>query len=60
MVQLTVKEVADVLGVQEIRVERLQREHLLIAKGSDDDGNPLFDEEDVKRYQELAKRLGGL
>ena len=44
---MTVKEVAAFLDVQEVRVERLKRESLLIAKDKDVDGAPLFAREDV-------------
>lgn len=60
MALMTVAQVAEFLGVQTVRVERLEREHLLVAKGKDDSGSALFEEEDVKKYQELAKRLGGI
>jgi len=48
---MTVKEVAAFLGVQEVRVERLERESLLVSKDKDTDGNPLFDSGDVERYK---------
>tara|TARA_A200000159_G_scaffold164248_1_gene193174 strand:- start:11918 stop:12115 length:198 start_codon:yes stop_codon:yes gene_type:complete len=57
---MTVQEVADFLDVQEIRVERLQRESLLVAKETDANGNPLFDSVEVEKYKTLAERLGGL
>ncbi|WP_338455552.1 MerR family transcriptional regulator [uncultured Alteromonas sp.] len=57
---MTVKEVAAYLGVQEVRVERLERESLLVAKEKDTDGNALFDSADVERYKVLAERLGGI
>ncbi|BFT31675.1 hypothetical protein D210916BOD24_28510 [Alteromonas sp. D210916BOD_24] len=57
---MTVKEVAAYLGVQEVRVERLERESLLVSKEKDTDGNPLFDSADVDRYKQLAERLGGI
>ncbi len=57
---MTVSEVADYLDVQEIRVERLERESLLVAKEKDADGSPMFDRGDVERYKKLAERLGGL
>ncbi|WP_199610883.1 MerR family transcriptional regulator [Flocculibacter collagenilyticus] len=57
---MTTAQVAEFLGVKEVRVERLEREHLLIAKEKDANGSPLFDEEDVKRYKTLAERIGGL
>lgn len=60
MALMTVAQVAEFLGVQTVRVERLEREHLLVAKQKDDNGGALFEEEDVKKYQELAKRLGGI
>lgn len=60
MAIMTVTEVASFLAIQEIRVERLARENLLVAKGTDANGKPVFDEEDVKRYKVLAERLGGI
>ena len=57
---MTVAEVADFLGVSELRVERLEREHLLIAKDKDANDKPLFERADVERYKELAERLGGI
>ena len=57
---MTVKEVAAFLGVQEVRVVRLERESLLVSKDKDTDGNPLFDSGDVERYKTLAERLGGI
>ena len=57
---MTVQEVADFLNVQEIRVERLRRESLLVAKDKDQNGNPLFDRSDVEKYKTLAERLGGI
>lgn len=60
MALMTVEQVATLLGVQTIRVERLARENLLIAAEKDSEGKPLFNEEDVKRYKTLAERLGGL
>lgn len=57
---MSVQEVADFLNVQAIRVERLQRESLLVAKDTDDQGNPLFDSTDVEKYKALAERLGGI
>ena len=57
MAILNVAEVAAFLGIQEIRVERLARENLLVANGKDEQGKPVFDEEDVKRYKILAERL---
>ncbi|MDR6984505.1 excisionase family DNA binding protein [Rheinheimera pacifica] len=60
MALMTVEQVANLLGVQTVRVERLARENLLIAADKDSEGKPLFNEEDVKRYKTLAERLGGL
>lgn len=57
---MTVSEVAAFLDVQEIRVERLERESLLIAKDKDVEGKPLFAREDVEKYKTLAERLGGI
>lgn len=57
---MSVAEVAEFLGVQEVRVERLERESLLVSKDKDDDGNPMFDQDDVKRYKEFAERIGGI
>lgn len=60
MALMTVNEVAEFFGVQNTRVERLERESLLIAKEKDDNGNPLFERGDVEKYKELAERLGGI
>ena len=57
---MTVGQVADFLGVQKARVERLERESLLLAAEKDTSGNPLFDKETVEKYKELAERFGGL
>lgn len=57
---MTTAEVAEFLGVQEERVRRLEREHLLIAAEKDDAGNALFNPDDVKKYKELAERIGGI
>ena len=57
---MSVTEVAEFLGVQDVRVERLEREHLLMSKGKDDSGKPMFDRDDVERYKEFAERLGGI
>jgi len=60
MALMTVNEVAEFFDVQSARVERLERESLLIAKEKDDSGNPLFERSDVEKYKELAERLGGI
>ncbi|MGP9802123.1 MULTISPECIES: MerR family transcriptional regulator [Rheinheimera] len=60
MALMTVDQVAEFLGVQTIRVERLARENLLVPADKDANGKPMFSEEDVKRYKTLAERLGGL
>ena len=48
------------LEVKVERVKRLARENLLIAKGEDAQGDPVFEQTDVEKYKELAKRLGGI
>ena len=60
MALMNTQQVAEFLGVIEERVNRLEREHLLISKEKDAEGNHMFDEEDVKRYKELAERIGGI
>ena len=57
---MSVTEVAEFLGVQELRVERLERESLLISKDKDESGKPLFDKSDVEKYKEFAERIGGI
>lgn len=57
---MSVSEVAEYLGVQEVRVERLERESLLISKDKDGDGKPLFAREDVEKYKQFAERIGGI
>lgn len=57
---MTVAQVAEFLGVQDVRVERLERESLLIAAGKDADDNPLFEKDAVEKYKVLAERLGGI
>lgn len=57
---MSVTEVAEFLGVKEVRVERLEREHLLIAKDKDESGKPIFAKEDVEKYKEFAERIGGI
>jgi len=57
---MTVDQVAEFLGVQNVRVERLERESLLISADKDADGNPLFEKVAVEKYKVLAERLGGL
>ena len=60
MALMTVAQVAEFLGVQDTRVERLEREHLLVAKDKGEDGGALFDEDDVKRYKQFSDRIGGI
>ena len=60
MALMTVAEVAAYLAIQDIRVERLARENLLVAAGKDEQGKPVFSEDDGKRYKILAERLGGI
>lgn len=57
---MSVAEVADFLSVQEVRVLRLERESLLIATEKNADDQPLFDQDAVTKYKELAERLGGI
>ncbi len=57
---MSVSEVAEFLGVQQSRVQRLAREHLLVVKEENEEGEPMFDQNDVSRYKEFAERLGGL
>lgn len=57
---MTANEVAEFLGVKVIRVERLEREHLLNSKGKNEAGELMFDRADVEKYKELAERLGGI
>ena len=57
---MTTEQVAEFLGVKEERVRRLERESLPIAAEKDDAGNAKFNEDDVKRYKELAERIGGI
>lgn len=57
---MTVNEVASYLGLHDGRVERLAREHLLVAKDKGADGKPLFSKQDVENYKKIADRIGGL
>lgn len=57
---MTVDQVAEFLGVKDVRVNRLEREHLLNAAEKDANGKPLFKKEDVEKYKEIAERLGGI
>lgn len=57
---MTVQEVASYLDIQDVRVERLERESLLMSKDKDSQGKPLFDKEDVERYKQFAERIGGI
>lgn len=57
---MTVEQVAEFLGVQDVRVERLERESLLPSTDKDADGKPLFAKDAVEKYKVLAERLGGL
>ena len=60
MALMTLSQVAEFLGVQEARVARLEREHLLVAKEKNAADEPMFDDQDVSKYKELAERLGGI
>jgi len=55
----TVEQTAEYLGITESRVKRLARESLLNDVSNNDD-SPVFNAGDVKRYKELAERIGGL
>ncbi|NVK24924.1 MAG: helix-turn-helix domain-containing protein [Gammaproteobacteria bacterium] len=57
---MTVDQVAEFLGVKDVRVIRLEREHLLNSVENDAEGNPLFSKDDVEKYKEIAERLGGI
>lgn len=57
---MTVIQVAEFLGVQNVRVERLERESLLPAAEKDANGSPLFKKESVEKYKVIAERLGGI
>jgi len=56
---LTTQEAADFLGVTDSRVKRLARESLLNDISGDAD-SPVFKTDEVKRYKELAERIGGI
>jgi hypothetical protein len=56
---LTVEQVAQYLGITDIRVKRLTRESLL-NNVSDDTNNPMFNPDEVKKYKDLAERIGGI
>lgn len=60
MALMTLIEVAQFLGVQDARVARLERESLLVAKERNESDEPMFDDQDVGKYKELAERLGGM
>ena len=55
----TVTHAAEFLGVTDSRVKRLARESLLNNVG-DDAAEPTFNCDEVKRYKELAERIGGI
>jgi len=56
---LTVDQAAEFLGITDVRVKRLTRESLL-NNVSDDSENPMFKADEVKKYKELAARIGGI
>ena len=60
MALMSIAEVADFLGVQEIRVERLERESLLVSASRDENGRPMFERAEVEKYKEFAERIGGI
>lgn len=60
MTLMNTAEVAEYLGVSDSRVARLSRERLLVATEQNEKDEPLFNQEDVEKYKELAERLGGI
>ncbi len=56
---LTVDQAAEYLGITDVRVKRLTRESLL-NNVSDDADTPMFKPEELKKYKELAARIGGI
>jgi len=56
---LTVDQVAEFLGITDVRVKRLARESLL-NNVSDDPDTLMFKADEVKKYKELAARIGGI
>jgi len=56
---LTVAQVAEFLGITDVRVKRLTRESLLNNVGDDAD-NPMFKADEIKKYKEFAARIGGI
>ena len=57
---MSVTEVASFLSVQEARVLRLERESLLMSQEKNAQDEPMFDKSVVRKYKELAERLGGI
>ena len=55
----TTAQAAEFLGITDSRVKRLARESLLNDVGSDSN-SPVFKIDEVKRYKELAERIGGI
>lgn len=65
MALMAVGEVAELLGVKDVKVKRLEREILLLAnkktrKRENDNGISLFNSGYVEKHKQLAKRLGGI
>jgi len=56
---LTTLQTAEFLGMTESRVKRLARESLLNDVSGNPD-SPVFKVDEVKRYKELAERIGGI
>lgn len=56
---LTVEQAAEFLGITDVRVKRLTRESLLNNVSTDAD-TPMFKPEELKKYKELAARIGGI
>ena len=55
---LTVDQVAEFLGITDVRVKRLTRESLLNNVGDAD--KPMFKAEEIEKYKEFAARIGGI
>ena len=56
---LNVEQAAEFLGVSDTRVRRLARESLM-NNVSDNATEPTFNSDELKRYKELAERIGGI
>lgn len=56
---LNLEQTAEFLGISDSRVKRLARESLLNDVAGNPDA-PEFNADEVKRYKELAERIGGI